>query len=182
MRKSDKKGPNSKFPRCLIFNFFCGGSWGNLPKNGTNLRSGELFLGFQPFRPLCISITFIYSWNTGYCLNEESHNWCQYVTRGKTSQYESPQLLQCLDGFPEWSQKSKLLLSFVHPTLYLYLYYCAATKVLPHPVLYNNISTPNHTPSIEHTINEWWSFPRMNRVTQQGTQTLSFFVLLWFSF
>ena len=129
-----------------------------------------------------ISITFIYSWNTGYCLNEESHNWCQYVTRGKTSQYGSPQLLQCLDGFPEWSQKSKLLLSFVHPTLYLYFYYGAATKVLPYPVLYNNISTPNLTPTIEHIINEWWSFPRMNRVTQQGTQTLSFFVLLWFSF
>ena len=63
-------------------------------------------------------------------------------------------------------------------TLLISLLLCS----LLHPVLYNNISTPNLTPSIEHTINVWWSFRRMNRVTQQGTQTLSFFVLLWFSF
>ena len=129
-----------------------------------------------------ISITFNYSWNTGYCLNEESHNWCQYVTRGKTSQYESPQLLQCLDGFPEWSQKSELLLYFFIPhstyisttvrrPKFCHIRFCIT--IFQHPIF---------TPSIEHTINEWWSFPGMNKVTQQDTQTLPFFVLLWFSF
>ena len=52
MRKSEKEGPNLKFPRCPIFNFFCDDSWGNLPKNGTNLRPGEFFLGFQPYKSL----------------------------------------------------------------------------------------------------------------------------------
>ena len=36
------------------FQIFCGDSWSNFPKNGTNLRPGEFFLGFQPHKSLCI--------------------------------------------------------------------------------------------------------------------------------
>ena len=36
--------------------FFCGDSWGNFTKNGTNLSIGEFFFGFDLYKPLCIGV------------------------------------------------------------------------------------------------------------------------------
>ena len=47
------------------FLIFCGDSWGNLPKNSTNLRPGEFFLGSQPYKPLCPLSIACQAWQAG---------------------------------------------------------------------------------------------------------------------
>ena len=51
------------------FQILCGDSWGNFTKNGTNLRPGQFFFVFDPYRPLCVEICLL--WQQGpYCLHE----------------------------------------------------------------------------------------------------------------
>ena len=44
---------NSQKALMARFSLFCGDLCGNFTKNGTNLRPGQFFWGFQPFRTLC---------------------------------------------------------------------------------------------------------------------------------
>ena len=45
-----------KKPSWPDFQILCGDSWGNFTKNGTNLRPGEFFFGFDPYRQLCLAM------------------------------------------------------------------------------------------------------------------------------
>ena len=55
------------------FQILCGDSWGIFTKNGTNLRPGEFFFGFDPFRQLCTihRAALTAKKKTGKCRKEE---------------------------------------------------------------------------------------------------------------
>ena len=59
MRKREKKGPNSKFPRCPIFNFFVVIREVILQKMAPILDPVNFFFGFDPFGPLCLFKLFL---------------------------------------------------------------------------------------------------------------------------
>ena len=46
-----------KKPSWPDFQIFCGDSWGIFTKNGTNLRPGQFFLGFDPYKSLCAPLS-----------------------------------------------------------------------------------------------------------------------------
>ena len=49
--RSQKRGPYlAIFGPSLTPPILCGDSWGNFTKNGSNIRPGEFFFGFDPFR------------------------------------------------------------------------------------------------------------------------------------
>ena len=64
MRKSEKKGPNSKRACCPIFKFFVVTREVIFPKMAPILDPVSFFWGFQPYKSLQIQIIYVASNNT----------------------------------------------------------------------------------------------------------------------